>query len=149
MRLQENLEEDLHQHPPLLVQLPVEEPQPVPSAAATGRRAGFSSGGSAGEVRGWHAMGAGRGPGTRADLGGAARTGSISCSGRLGRRRDTVCRVEEAAPLLGRGCVAVGSGGWVALGRRAGWGRPCRCRVEDAASLPGAARERTWRRLHW
>jgi hypothetical protein len=63
-RLQEKVEEDLCQHLPLLVQPPVEEPQPAPSAAAaTGRRASFSSCGSAG-VWGWHVTGAGQGLGT-------------------------------------------------------------------------------------
>jgi hypothetical protein len=69
MRLQEKVEEDLRQNPPLLVQPPVEEPQPTPSAvAATGRRASFSSDGSDATGAG-HAGGSRRRGEGRADLG--------------------------------------------------------------------------------
>jgi hypothetical protein len=90
-RLQEKVEEDLCQHLPLLVQPPVEEPQPAPSAAAaTGRRASFSPCGSAG-VWGWRSgTGAGHASGSRRC--GDDRAGQ----GRVGRR-DWIERERERA----------------------------------------------------
>jgi hypothetical protein len=84
-RLQEKVEEDLCQHLPLLVQPPVEEPQPPPRAGgpASPRVAARGCGGG----------GAGQGLGTRADLGGAAMTGQ----GRAGWGGATGSRERERA----------------------------------------------------